>query len=99
MHVNKKAFSVIVMSTCLLKQIAAMICATALPMHYPNVHTKHRWVVLQVASPKQELPSADLVLCVYLPGLPPEQLSLRVRPGAPQRLRLHPDHPWTPQVG
>ncbi|KAL0055144.1 hypothetical protein WJX82_007626 [Trebouxia sp. C0006] len=52
----------------------------------------------QVATPKRDLPTADLLLCVYLPELPPEQLSLRVRPGAPQHMRLRPDHPWSPQV-
>lgn len=67
----------------------------------PVLHAPKSGVVytLQVASPKRDLPTADLQLCVYLPGLPPEQLSLRVRPGAPQHMRLRPDHPWSHQVG
>ena len=67
----------------------------------PFHHVQKSGVVctLQVATPKRDLPTADLLLCVYLPGLPPEQLSLRVRPGAPQHMRLRPDHPWSHQVG
>ncbi|KAL3158051.1 hypothetical protein ABBQ32_011660 [Trebouxia sp. C0010 RCD-2024] len=53
---------------------------------------------LIVASPKQELPSADLIVCVYVPDMPAEQLRVRLRPGAPHRLHLHPDHPWCPQI-
>ena len=53
---------------------------------------------MQVGSAKQELPSADLLVCVYMPDLPATQLRVRVRPGAPQSLRLCPDHPWTLQV-
>ena len=52
-----------------------------------------------MASPKQELPGADLLVCVYMPDLPAEQLRVRVRPGAPHSLQLKPDHPWCLQVG
>ncbi len=66
---------------------------------FRHVHKSGVVCTLQVATPKRDLPTADLLLCVYLPELPPEQLSLRVRPGAPQHMRLRPDHPWSPQVG
>ena len=68
-------------------------------MPFHHAHKSGVVCTLQVATPKRDLPTADLLLCVYLPGLPPEQLSLRVRPGAPQHMRLRPDHPWSHQVG
>ena len=68
-------------------------------MPFCHVHKSGVVCTLQVATPQRDLPTADLLLCVYLPGLPPEQLTLSVRPGAPQHMRLRPDHPWSHQVG
>lgn len=55
-------------------------------------------LVLQ-ASPMQAGLSACLLLCLHMPGLHVEELSLKVRPGAPHHIQLLPGHPWEPQVG
>ena len=40
------------------------------------------------------VPTATAVLCVSVDGMPPQELRVRVRPGAPARVILQPDHPW-----
>ena len=41
------------------------------------------------------VPTATALLCVSVDGMPPQELRVRVRPGAPARVQLEPGHPWT----
>ncbi len=40
------------------------------------------------------LPAAGALLCVALDDMPPQELRVCVRPGAPHRMQLEPGHPW-----
>ena len=46
------------------------------------------------AVPSGGIATANSVLCISVDGMPPQELHMRVRPGAPACLLLEPGHPW-----